>query len=41
MANVGEVFTCELCGNVVTVTNAGGNPEIFCCDQAMTKSESK
>ena len=39
MAQVGEVFTCQLCGNQVTVTKAGGNPEITCCGQAMTKEK--
>ena len=37
MAQVGEVFICKICGNEVTVTKAGGNPEIHCCGQAMTK----
>ncbi|NTW71441.1 MAG: desulforedoxin [Eubacteriaceae bacterium] len=37
MAQLGEVFLCELCGNEVTVTKTGGNPEIFCCGQSMTK----
>ncbi|MBP2644343.1 MAG: Desulfoferrodoxin Dfx domain protein, partial [Firmicutes bacterium] len=33
----GEVFVCKLCGNEVTVTKEGGNPEIYCCGQAMAK----
>ena len=37
MAQLGEVFICELCSNEVTVTKAGGNPKIYCCSQAMTK----
>lgn len=37
MAQLGEVFVCELCGNEVTVTKAGGNPEIHCCGQVMKK----
>ena len=37
MAKVGEKFKCELCGNQVTVTKEGGNPQIHCCGQAMTK----
>lgn len=37
MAQVGERFKCELCGNVVEVVNAGGNPEVACCGQSMTK----
>ena len=37
MAKLGEVLVCELCGNEVTVTKEGGNPEIHCCDQPMKK----
>ncbi len=37
MAEIGQVFKCEICGNVVRVIEAGGNPEIYCCDQAMTE----
>jgi desulfoferrodoxin-like iron-binding protein len=40
MAQLGEVFVCPLCGNEVTVTKAGGNPEIHCCGQAMVKKNS-
>jgi len=40
LAQLGEVFKCELCGNEVTVTKTGGSPEIFCCGQSMTKIES-
>jgi desulfoferrodoxin-like iron-binding protein len=39
MAAVGEIFRCELCGNVIRVIEEGGNPEIHCCGQAMTKVE--
>ncbi|MDO8736308.1 MAG: desulfoferrodoxin FeS4 iron-binding domain-containing protein [Thermoleophilia bacterium] len=39
MAAVGEVYKCELCGNVVRCIEEGGNPEIHCCGQAMTKVE--
>jgi desulfoferrodoxin-like iron-binding protein len=35
---VGEVFRCEICGNVVEVTEAGGG-ELVCCGQAMNKVE--
>ncbi|MEI6309719.1 MAG: desulfoferrodoxin FeS4 iron-binding domain-containing protein [bacterium] len=35
---VGEVFRCEICGNVVEVKEAGGG-ELVCCGQAMTKVE--
>jgi desulfoferrodoxin-like iron-binding protein len=37
MASVGQVFKCELCGNVVKVIEEGGNSEIHCCGQAMTE----
>lgn len=37
VASVGEKFKCEICGNVVEVIESGGNPEIFCCGQSMTK----
>ncbi len=37
MAALGEKFKCELCGNVVEVIESGGNPEIYCCGQPMTK----
>jgi len=33
---VSELY--KLCGNEVTVTKAGGNPEIVCCGQPMEKS---
>ena len=39
MAQVGEVFVCPRCGNEVTVTKSGGNPEIHCCGQAMDKKQ--
>jgi desulfoferrodoxin-like iron-binding protein len=39
MANVGEVFVCEKCGNKIKVIEAGANPEIHCCGEAMKKTE--
>ncbi len=39
MAELGEVLVCELCGNEVTVTKAGGNPEIHCCGRPMKKKD--
>lgn len=36
MADVGQVFKCEVCGNVVEVIEAGTNRMLKCCDQAMT-----
>ncbi len=38
MAKLGEVFLCKKCGNEVTVTKAGGSPEIVCCGQPMEKT---
>lgn len=34
--NVGEVWRCEICGNVVKVIEAGGG-ELICCGAPMTK----
>lgn len=34
MANVMEVYQCELCGNMVEVLHAGGG-ELVCCGQPM------
>ena len=37
MANVekvGQVFRCDVCGNVVKVTEVGGG-ELVCCDEPM------
>ena len=33
---VGEVFKCEVCGNVVEVKEVGGG-ELVCCDEAIIK----
>jgi len=41
MVNVsseGQVFTCEICGNVVEVKEAGGG-ELICCGQPMELEE--
>jgi desulfoferrodoxin-like iron-binding protein len=32
---VGEVYRCEVCGNVVKVVEAGGG-ELVCCGKPMT-----
>lgn len=45
MANVkevGEIYECELCGNVVEVTEVGGG-ELVCCGEPMivVKKEEK
>ncbi|MGM0409841.1 MAG: desulfoferrodoxin FeS4 iron-binding domain-containing protein [Bacillota bacterium] len=34
----GEVYRCEICGNVVKVKEVGGG-ELVCCGQAMTLEE--
>jgi desulfoferrodoxin-like iron-binding protein len=34
--NVGEVYKCKLCGNVVEVKKVGGG-ELVCCGQVMEK----
>ena len=31
---VGQVFVCEICGNVVEVTGVGGG-ELVCCGEPM------
>ncbi|UUX91464.1 desulfoferrodoxin FeS4 iron-binding domain-containing protein [Methanoplanus endosymbiosus] len=41
MVNVteaGEVFECEICGNVVEVKEVGGG-ELICCGEPMNKKE--
>ncbi len=34
--NIGEVYKCGICGNVVEVKEAGGG-ELVCCQKAMIK----
>jgi len=34
--SVGEVYRCEVCGNVVEVKEVGGG-ELVCCQKAMIK----
>ncbi|WP_460032144.1 desulfoferrodoxin FeS4 iron-binding domain-containing protein [Megalodesulfovibrio paquesii] len=36
MANEGEVYKCELCGQVVKVVEAGGGT-LVCCGEDMVK----
>ncbi|MDD3407452.1 MAG: desulfoferrodoxin FeS4 iron-binding domain-containing protein [Methanomicrobium sp.] len=41
MVNVkeeGEIFVCEICGNVVEVKEAGGG-ELVCCGEPMALEE--
>lgn len=35
--NVGEKYTCSICGNEVEVTKVGGG-ELVCCGQPMEKA---
>jgi desulfoferrodoxin-like iron-binding protein len=35
---VGEKYWCDICGNEVVVTKAGGG-ELVCCGEPMTKIE--
>lgn len=35
---VGELFKCEICGNVVEVKEAGGG-ELYCCGEPMQPVE--
>jgi len=34
MTKVGQVYKCDICGNIVTVLHAGGG-ELVCCGQPM------
>lgn len=34
MTKIGEVYKCEICGNVVEMVH-GGSGELFCCGQPM------
>ena len=36
--DVGEVWRCEICGNVVEVVHAGGG-QLICCGGPMTRVE--
>jgi desulfoferrodoxin-like iron-binding protein len=36
---VGQIFKCEICGNVVEVKEAGGG-ELVCCGEPMVLAES-
>ncbi len=31
-----SIYKCELCGKVVEILEAGGNPETICCGQPLT-----
>ncbi len=34
VSEVGQVFECEICGNIVVVKGAGGG-ELVCCGEPM------
>jgi len=36
--NVGEIYKCSICGNVVEVKEVGGG-ELVCCGKPMDKIE--
>jgi desulfoferrodoxin-like iron-binding protein len=38
--NAGEIYSCDICGNVVEVLEAGGG-ELVCCQKAMTLQTNK
>lgn len=40
MTKVGEVYKCEICGNVVEVKKAGEG-ELVCCGEPMKKQQVK
>ena len=40
MAQLREIYQCEVCGNVVEVVN-NSQGELVCCGKAMTKLEAK
>ena len=37
--NAGEVYKCDICGNVIEVKEAGGG-ELICCQEAMIQVSS-
>ena len=36
VSEVGEMFRCDICGNIVEVKEVGGG-ELVCCGEAMIK----
>ena len=36
VGNIGEIYKCDICGNVVKVKKVGGG-ELVCCQKPMTK----
>jgi len=37
--NVGDIYKCEICDNIVELKEVGGG-ELVCCGQPMVKQES-
>lgn len=37
VTEIGQRFVCEICGNEVQVTKAGGG-ELYCCGQPMEEA---
>lgn len=37
---IGEVYKCDICGNIVEVKEVGGG-ELVCCQKAMTQIKTK
>ncbi len=40
MAQLNEVYKCEVCGNIIEILHAGGG-QLVCCGQDMTLLEAK
>ena len=40
MTKVGQVYKCDICGNIVKVLHAGGG-ELVCCGQPMKLTKYK
>ncbi len=38
--SAGEIYKCDICGNVVEVKEVGGG-ELVCCQKAMIKIKTK
>jgi len=34
----GDIYKCNICGNIVKVVNAGGG-ELYCCGQSITTEQ--
>lgn len=38
--NIGEIYKCDICGNIVEVKKVGGG-ELVCCQKVMTQIKSE